>query len=1216
MTDSKRGTKNSMGWNDEQGKFAMDYVRIVSLFHFEDQKVVLACVSFLELCGLSSQRVKTETEVAKILLKNRNLCENSGRSPTEISSQISKELIYFDSGSNLVSELEGSILSNSAQNSISEEKEREKFALLSDFCRGFGVPNPGGLLKRLAERGDWFTFLSEAESQRFEPEQVLNIVNSCFKDKDLSQHLEFSLKKAIKMRGNDEKNEGNEGRMEEITGDKMKLLISARRIGIPSKRLLISAYKSERSVLCLLSASILEESEQNSLLDCAYLWLFITVFGDNSVENNQEKSQKYGEKSIEWMESMNQNWSVKELNGKWRGFDEKEWEKMVIECMQKEGESLLKLHRCLLLFDYQNPFLLFVEFWISFRNCRWSVCESRMRECKSSLEEDERIFHLGDRDFNRNLMAKLLDHLIESIDTFYEMEYLLNYIQLSYLSSQIQLDRKKSAFNALRRNDIQKELGKNLLKEPKEIIKQLMESGKVDQARIYARENGLVSNELTMEEARRLVEEASSKSNWNDDNERILLWNRVNSLLIERKGESTSVGNFFLNYARNSSPIIRSEKIFLLSLAQNWFVEKKETIPFSPISGVKRQASLTWDSAFENVSARGNVSEDLLNQIENEIIFLSTEMEQSLSNSQDSEQKKRVLDTIVGRFLESGNLSRAEKICSQYSYESLDIKIIKMILGIIEGNESIEKLPSDMSFIVKHNMPMVRFSNNLASNNQSGFSLGSSHFTKTEVLDALKLGTSVGRSSAEKIVINYKVSNALSLPYKVTVTKDPYEVLQLLFLSGRELYGVAKSFINSNQLEISKVASIVAESFYKSVIEQSMTSSSEIEISSDSEFSELAALSKSPKDVAVKLINLFCGHETVDLCLPTGELPSLTMVGEVEVLIKAYLCFSLSCNIIGMNLVLSLVRNRAQDYADKDEFPLLFRLLTGLKCYNKLQYIFAILIRYDRFELLLQKRNLDESSILALRVALQTHLQLNHSHDYEKLQMMFLRFHMHREIGEIIERMAFTKQNSIRGKLNQAALQTLSEVMQSFLDAANSYLKDKCFSYSNRCLAAAELVGLQISSPDTRLLNLTESEVAQLLGFKSSFKEALIIARAYQRMEPSDWTGIIWQQCVQNNFDFLEEYLCTFAPSDELFQEVSKKYRADPQRASHTKIFKKFLKYVNDKVLRYHIAMECDLDEVAQEIIQKVPSIKMALTLLPKSQISSHASIRASTIEI
>eukprot|EP01117_Protostelium_nocturnum_P006152 TRINITY_DN2217_c0_g2_i1.p1 TRINITY_DN2217_c0_g2~~TRINITY_DN2217_c0_g2_i1.p1 ORF type:complete len:243 (-),score=77.16 TRINITY_DN2217_c0_g2_i1:74-802(-) len=144
------------------------------------------------------------------------------------------------------------ILITSSQNSISEEKEREKFALLSDFCRGFGVPNPGGLLKRLAERGDWFTFLSEAESQRFEPEQVLNIVNSCFKDKDLSQHLEFSLKKAIKMRGNDEKNEENEGRMEEITGDKMKLLISARRIGIPSKRLLISAYKSERSVLCLL----------------------------------------------------------------------------------------------------------------------------------------------------------------------------------------------------------------------------------------------------------------------------------------------------------------------------------------------------------------------------------------------------------------------------------------------------------------------------------------------------------------------------------------------------------------------------------------------------------------------------------------------------------------------------------------------------------------------------------------------------------------------------------------------------------------------------------------------------------------------------------------------------------------------------------------------------------------------------------------------------
>jgi spatacsin len=241
----------------------------------------------------------------------------------------------------------------------------------------------------------------------------------------------------------------------------------------------------------------------------------------------------------------------------------------------------------------------------------------------------------------------------------------------------------------------------------------------------------------------------------------------------------------------------------------------------------------------------------------------------------------------------------------------------------------------------------------------------------------------------------------------------------------------------------------------------------------DNEFTELVSISKRPREVGVRLLNLLCKHES----LPVGSINALTPTenndaspvkewqlshyGEVEMLIKIHICFNLACHVIGIELVLGICKSKVQEYAANDEFSLLFRLLTGLKCYNKLQYIFEIMIQYDRFELLLQKKNLDESSLIALRVALQTyvieiiyftfrtnlffdcrHLQVYHPNDYEKLQMMFLRFQMYREIAESIERQAYTKLATLKGRtISPLDGPKLLESMQNFMDAADSYFK-------------------------------------------------------------------------------------------------------------------------------------------------------------------------------
>lgn len=43
--------------------------------------------------------------------------------------------------------------------------------------------------------------------------------------------------------------------------------------------------------------------------------------------------------------------------------------------------------------------------------------------------------------------------------------------------------------------------------------------------------------------------------------------------------------------------------------------------------------------------------------------------------------------------------------------------------------------------------------------------------------------------------------------------------------------------------------------------------------------------------------------------------------------------------------------------------------------------------------------------------------------------------------------------------------QALHQIMNLFLDAADSYYKEKCFDKSNRCLNWSALVGLQLQIP-------------------------------------------------------------------------------------------------------------------------------------------------------
>lgn len=51
----------------------------------------------------------------------------------------------------------------------------------------------------------------------------------------------------------------------------------------------------------------------------------------------------------------------------------------------------------------------------------------------------------------------------------------------------------------------------------------------------------------------------------------------------------------------------------------------------------------------------------------------------------------------------------------------------------------------------------------------------------------------------------------------------------------------------------------------------------------------------------------------------------------------------------------------------------------------------------------------------------------------------------------------------------------------------------------------ASLIALQIQNPDTRMINLSDSEVLRLMTFRGRFSDALIIGTAFNKTDITHW---------------------------------------------------------------------------------------------------------------
>lgn len=120
---------------------------------------------------------------------------------------------------------------------------------------------------------------------------------------------------------------------------------------------------------------------------------------------------------------------------------------------------------------------------------------------------------------------------------------------------------------------------------------------------------------------------------------------------MDHKCRPEDAGTFFKKFAGEKSPrktnssdeihpITLEEKILLLKLAYNWFTNILKTAE----TATQKQG-------------------EIIQQLENTILFLSTEQELATTGNLEGKNTNMVLEVIISRLLETGNLVKAERIC-------------------------------------------------------------------------------------------------------------------------------------------------------------------------------------------------------------------------------------------------------------------------------------------------------------------------------------------------------------------------------------------------------------------------------------------------------------------------------------------------------------------------------------------------------------------------
>lgn len=160
-----------------------------------------------------------------------------------------------------------------------------------------------------------------------------------------------------------------------------------------------------------------------------------------------------------------------------------------------------------------------------------------------------------------------------------------------------------------------------------------------------------------------------------------------------------------------------------------------------------------------------------------------------------------ILEIIVGRLLNEGNISEAERVQKQFGHTSIEYEIITEMLhlagGLLAGQFVNPKLLS------------------LLSNDSR---IDPNRVNKTELLAALARKCVYSQQYANCILVQFSVAQLLNTTFENLVQKDTYDVLRLLLMQGYEKCQLIKDFVAHCRLDTTMTASVLSNHCLNSIL--------------------------------------------------------------------------------------------------------------------------------------------------------------------------------------------------------------------------------------------------------------------------------------------------------------------------------------------------------------------------------------------------------------
>jgi hypothetical protein len=762
---------------------------------------------------------------------------------------------------------------------------------------------------------------------------------------------------------------------------------------------------------------------------------------------------------------------------------------------------------------------------------------------------------------------------------------------------------------------------------PEACVAALLDRGLFNEARSYAQAHQLSEDDVTLKEVESKLHEYENSRLWSLEKTRLDVWRQFQATFVDRRCAPDVAGTFFLERVRNDrgggdAPdnvlFTAPETVLLLMTAQSWLsgsvtgsepcrdeaeLETLETqvwrlkieieVEFNqsaPTDLVPRAASSSvttsvraGDDTFARVGAlqphwvRGwGTKEATL--MDSWSPPNPTVVGQSVIPLVSTPEERQALDTLIGALLADGDLAAASKLAARFQYQSQDLLLATIAFQLATESMSPKEAGARLVDIVAEDFGQL---------------------DTQQALRTLSQYCGPGEDCCRRLATNYTVARSLGVSYKSMLAQEAFKVLNSIVKRGPESFDLAQQFISWNKLAKSEVSQLLGHQYVKQLADSDIDNqdsdhtpptpnATDWTTWGTDEFGQFANLCD-PGVLGDYLLGTVYSDEPVkvDGALATNDV-KLNPGAEVTLLCRAHYCFVLACNTDAIDLVLAAARDLTARFVVKRHFRPLIRLLTSVRRYREMEYIFDALVNNDRFELLLAKDKMagDAAGVAELKAALRDYLLRRHPKDTEKLQMVSLHFTMYREIGE--NRLTGAQQQ-IRalGKHapGSAKVKDLLFIIQMLSEAAQNLMTEECQRKARRCLTLARLVGLQVQMVDVALLNLDRTDVARFLIEHSSFKESLVVAQAYSQSTTSDWVSPIYTQVVQRgNPEYFDDVRAAIRVTPAMYKEFAAIFLRDPARNDCAANFQALLSECPDTFVQHTLAKEVGLAAFAKNM--------------------------------